>query len=122
MPLVYQGLGYLPQLFHVDYTAGFSKGTLPQIFIDSIAKLTCIELMSVAGDTLHPAGVTNQSFSIDGLSESRGYQNSENTAGAFAGRINQYKKELFGDPQLGTRGLFDEIKLFYQGVNFWVSA
>jgi hypothetical protein len=106
----------------VDYTAGFLKGTLPQIFIDAVSKLACVELMSVISDSVHPVGVTNQSFSIDGMSESRGFQNTGEVSPAFGGRINQYKKELFGNPQLGTQGLLNEIKSYYTGVNFWVSA
>jgi len=122
LPIIYQGLGYLPFLFAVSYTAGFAKGKVPQLFLDAIAKLACIELLSVIGDSVRPAGITSQSLSVDGLSESRGFQNSPEFAPIFSGRISQYKRELFGDPALGKKGLFDEIKGYYRGLNMWVTA
>lgn len=121
LPIIYQGLGYLPNLFWVDYTAGFGTGQLPYIFLDAMAKLACIELLSTIGDAILPAGVTSQSLSIDGMSESRGYQNTPNFAPVFSGRISQYKRELFGDPPM-TKGLFNEIKDYYRGINMMVVA
>lgn len=121
LPIIYQGLGYLPHLFHVDYTSGFEKGTVPTFFLDGIAKLCSIELLSSVGDSVRPVGVTSQSLSIDGMSESRGFMNTPDGAPVFTGRIKQYQKELFGDPQLGTHGILAEIKEFYRGLNMWVT-
>lgn len=121
LPIIYQGLGYLPHLFEVDYTAGFDTGQVPQVFLDAIAKLATMELLSVMGDTVRPAGVTSQSIGIDGLSESQGFQNSNEFAPIFSGRISQYKRELFGDPRLGTMGLFNQIRSYYRGINLWVT-
>jgi len=122
LPIIYQGMGYLPQLFHVKYRAGFEKGTIPQIFLDSIAKLATIELMASVADAILPAGITSQSLGIDGLSESRSFMQNGQLAPVFSGRISQYKKELFGDPSIGKQGLFDEIKSFYRGLNMFVTA
>lgn len=58
LPIIYQGLGYLPQLFNVTYKAGFEKGKVPQLFIDAVAKLAVMGLLSSVGDSVRPAGVT----------------------------------------------------------------
>lgn len=122
LPIIYQGLGYLPHLFRVDYTTGFRKGEIPQVFIDAVCKLACIEILSIMGDSVRPTGVTSQSYGIDGLSESRGFMNSSEFAPVFSGRINQYKRELFGDQRLGTPGLFGLVKSYYRGINMIVTA
>lgn len=122
LPIIYQGLGYLPQLFRVKYTAGFSEGKIPQVFLDAVAKLASIEVLSVMGDTVRPAGVSSQSLGVDGLSESRGFMQSPEYAPIFSGRIAQYQRELFGDPRLGTEGLFNQVKSFYRGINMMVTA
>jgi hypothetical protein len=122
LPIIFQGLGYLPQLFNVTYMAGFEKGKIPQMFIDAIAKLAVIGIYSTVGDSVHVPGVTNQSFSIDGMSESRGFQNNSEFAPAFSGTINQYRRELLGDPRMDTDGLLAQIRSYYRGINFWTTA
>ena len=122
LPIIYQGLGYLPQLFSVTYVAGFESGKVPQIFLDAISKLATIELLSSVGDSVRPTGVSSQSYSIDGVSESRGFVTSPEGVPIFAGRISQYRRELLGDPQYGSQGLLREIRDSYRGVNMVVTA
>jgi hypothetical protein len=122
LPVIYQGLGYLPQLFQVDYVAGFETGNIPTMFLDAVAKLASIELLSSIGDSVRPAGVTSQSLGVDGLSESRGFVTSPDFAPVFSGRISQYRKELFGDPRISLKGILPQIKDFYRGINMWVSG
>jgi hypothetical protein len=117
-----KGLGYLPQLFNVDYRAGFEKGTIPQIFIDAVAKLAVINIFSTIGESVYPTGVSSQSFGIDGMSQSRGYVKGGEFAPIFSGTINQYQRELLGDPRLGTPGLLHDIRNYYRGVNMTVTA
>lgn len=122
LPIIYQGMGYLPQLFEVDYTAGFAKGEVPINVLDAMAKLSSIEMLSVVGDTVVPPGITSQSIGIDGMSQSKGFMNTPQFAPAFSGRISQYKRDLFGDPSLGVRGVLDQIKQYYRGINLWTMA
>lgn len=122
LPIIYQGLGYLPQLFNVDYTAGFDTGKVPQLFLDAISKLATIELLSSVGDSVRPTGVSSQSFGVDGVSESRSFVTSPEGVPIFAGRISQYRRELLGDPQYKSQGLLREIRDTYRGVNMIVTA
>lgn len=115
LPLIYQGLGYLPHLFHVDYTAGLETGEIPLDVMDAIFKLACIELLRVAGDILYPPGTTSLSVGIDGLSQSQGHQNPP-----FRARLDSYKEDLYGDGRT-NRGLLAKIKQFYHGMNMRVS-
>jgi len=122
LPIIYQGLGYLPQLFQVTYRAGFEKGKIPMLFVDALAKLSVIGVLSSVGDSVHPAGVTSQSIGIDGMSQSRGFMNSQEFVPTFSGTISQLQRELFGDPRLGTTGLLREIQNYYRGINCMVVA
>ena len=122
LPILYQGLGYLPQLFQVTYTSGFETGLVPKTVIDAIAKMATIDLLTVVGDTIRPTGITSQSYSIDGMSQSRGFQNSPEFAPVFSGRIAQLQRELYGDPRLGKDGSLDEIRNFHRGMNMWVMS
>jgi hypothetical protein len=114
LPLIYSGLGYLPGLWEVDYTAGFDPAKMPRLIIDVVCKYAVIELLQKMSDLINPLGLQNSSLSVDGLSQSRGYM-----APAFKGRIDSYKADLGmpgpnGEP-LG--GLLREIRNNYMGVN-----
>lgn len=114
LPILYQGMGYLPQLFRVDYTSGFEDGKVPTDILDAICKLACISLLTVAGDTIFPPGVSNISAGIDGLSQGIGIVNNGQLPPVFAGRINSYRTELFGQPPV-MPGQLETIQRFYRG-------
>jgi hypothetical protein len=112
LPLIYSGLGYLPQLWEVDYSSGFDPDAVPRSIIDAIAKLASLELLQVMSDTVAPIGQSSQSLSVDGLSQSRSYQ-----IPAFQARIAAYKADLGlqgGDP--GKGGLLGQIRNNYLGI------
>lgn len=110
LPLLYSGLGYLPQLFRVDYTTGFAAGKVPWDIVDAIAKLACIAMLAVAGETIFPPGVTSISAGIDGLSQGLGISNP-----VFKGRIDMYNLELYGDGRMNP-GSLRLIKDHYRGL------
>lgn len=116
LPLLYQGMGYLPQLFHIDYTTGFADGKIPQDIIDCIFKLASINVLTVQGDTVFPPGVSNISAGIDGLSQGIGIVNNGQLPPVFAGRINSYRTELFGDPRIEMPGQIKLLKDHYRGL------
>lgn len=59
----------LPQMFYVDYIAGYPLGKIPDDVCNVIAKIATIDILGIAGDAVL-AGVASLSTSIDGLSES----------------------------------------------------
>jgi hypothetical protein len=115
LPLLYSGLGYLPQLFRVGYTTGFADGNLPTDIVDAIAKLATISLLSVLGATVFPPGVTNISAGIDGLSQGVGIMNNGQTPPIFSGLITSYRTELYGSPGMGMRGQLRLLQDHYRG-------
>lgn len=122
LPLIYAGMGYLPQLFHVDYTSGFAEGMVPLDIVDAICKLAVIQMLAVAGDTVFPPGVTNISAGIDGVSQGIGILNNGQLPPVFAGRISTYRAELYGratGPE--GEGVLDQLRSQYKGLNLRVA-
>ena len=82
LPLIYAGIGYLPQLWEVDYISGFDAGSVPRIIVDAICKLAVIAIATIASDLIHPLrayvaeciggrAVAEQITSDSGFQESR---------------------------------------------------
>lgn len=107
LPLVYGTLGWLPQLWSVDYTSGLDPDNIPLIFIQAIAKLAALNIFTVLSNLVHPIGVVSQSLAVDGLSQSRGY-----VLPAFRAIIDGYRADLYGPSGLGG-GLIDQIRSTY---------
>jgi hypothetical protein len=82
----------LPQMFYVDYTAGYAEGAIPAFTRDIIAKIATVEVLGVAGDAIL-AGYASGSTSIDGLSESYSTTASA-TSATYGAHILQYQKEI----------------------------
>jgi len=119
LPLIYQGIGYLPNLFHIDYTAGFENGHIPADVLDAICKLATIDILGIAGETIFPPGTTSISAGIDGLSQGLGIMNNGQFPGVFAGKINLYRKELYGE-RTQVEGVLARIRDQYKGLSLTV--
>jgi len=109
LPAIYSGMAYLPQLFHVEYTAGFGRGQLPRDIADIIGKLAACGPFNIFGDLIAGAGIANLSLSLDGLSQSIGTTASATNAG-FGARIIQYLKEI--------KQAIPLLRRYYKGVRF----
>lgn len=120
LPVLYSGMGYLPQLFRVNYTTGFDDGKIPWDIIDAIAKLAVIQMLTIVGDTVYPPGVTSVSVSTDGISQSMGLVNNGQLPPVFAGRIQSYRNELYGDPRIGMPGQLNLIAQHFRGIQMQV--
>lgn len=94
--------GNLPQMFEVDYTAGYAAHAIPEAIRNAVAKIASIDVLGVAGDAVL-AGVASQSTSIDGVSESYSTTASATNA-TYGAHINQYQKEVDAlfDPKQGA--------------------
>jgi hypothetical protein len=110
LPLLNGALSWLPQLFHVTYTAGFDTGKIPDAVNDAIGLRAGIHVMSAAGSTVIESGIQSKSTSIDGLSQSAAAMVGQ--FGPYSGRINEYQKRL--------DDLLDTITQEYKGVRLTV--
>jgi hypothetical protein len=115
LPLMFAGMGYLPQLFRISYTAGFEDGKIPMDLVDAVSKLAAVNVLSQLGQTIFPPGVTSVSSSIDGLSQSVGIMNNGQLPPVFSGLISSYRTELWGDGRSMT-GLLKDITDHYRGL------
>lgn len=86
------GSDFIPNYWHIEYCTGWKSGEIPKDILNVIGKLASIQLLAIAGDLIFGAGISNQSISIDGISQT--YSTTKSSKGAFGGRIEQYAKEI----------------------------
>lgn len=94
----------VPQMWYIDYIAGFPKGRVPADIRNIVAKLAAVDTLGIGGEALKP-GITSMSTSIDGLSESTSYTVSANST-LYSAHIKQYKDEItefFDETKSGAR-------------------
>jgi hypothetical protein len=103
LPFIFAGLSYLPQLWEVDYVAGFRVDAIPRVIITAVCKLACIEIFTIFSDLVGPLGVASSSLGIDGMSQSIARQ-----LPAFKARIDRYLVDLgLPGPGLGVDPKYD---------------
>lgn len=107
LPLLASGRDWIPDLFSIDYTAGFAEGELDMVLRELIGKKASYGPLNVAGDLLGGAGIASQSIGIDGLSQSFSTTSSATNAG-YGARLLQYTNEI--KEQLPT------LKRYHKGI------
>jgi hypothetical protein len=107
LPSVYNGLQYLPQLFQLQYTAGFEEGKVPRNIVDLIGMFASLGPFNIFGDLIVGAGIANVSLSMDGLSQNIGSTASATNAG-YGARIIQYTKQIKEQVPL--------LRRYYKGI------
>ena len=112
LPAVYNGMAYLPQLFHVDYTAGFEEGKVPRDLLDAIGMFASMGPLSIFGDLLGGAGIASSSISLDGLSQSINTTSSAENSG-YSARVDRYEKML--------RKQMPLLRSYFKGIRFTVA-
>jgi len=93
LPFIYGRHRHIPDVFRVDYTAGFATGEVPDIIRDAVGKIASFGPLNIAGDLLGGAGIASQTVSIDGLSQTYNTTSSATNAG-YGARLLQYSKEI----------------------------
>lgn len=100
---------FLPNYWSITYLTGYSK--IPGDLLDFVGKLASIPLLAMLGDLLIAPGVSSQSLSFDGLSQSVSTTKSASTS-AYSARMKQYTDELkYNLPTLINN---------YKGISFTV--
>lgn len=92
----------LPQMFYVDYTAGYAPYKIPADIRDVVAKMCTINVLGMAGDAVM-VGISSISTGLDGLSESTSLTASAEFS-TYGAHIAQFKKEVdaFFSPKGGS--------------------
>lgn len=107
LPLLASGRDWIPDLFSIDYTAGFPEGEVPMDLRELIGKKAAYGPLNVAGDLLGGAGIASASVSIDGLSTSYNTTSSSTSSG-YGARLLQYRQEI--QEQLKS------LRTYYKGI------
>lgn len=105
LPAIYNGMHHLPDLFSVDYEAGFEK--VPSDLLDLIGMMASLGPFNIFGDLIVGAGIASLSVSIDGLSENIGTTSSATNAG-YGARIKQYLEQI--------KKQVPNLRRFYKGI------
>lgn len=91
LPSIYNGMSHLPDLFHVNYTAGFER--IPENILDLIGMFASIGPFNIFGDLITGAGIGSVSLGMDGLSQSVTTTQSA-MYGGYGSRTLQYAKQI----------------------------
>jgi hypothetical protein len=108
LPLLAQGRDMIPDMFRIQYTAGWADGEVPNDIRHCIGMLAAILPLDVAGDLISGAGVASSSISMDGLSQSISTTSSAENAGYSARITHRYLPEL--------KERLKEMKRYYRGI------
>jgi len=111
-PYLWNDRRLVPDVFRVDYSAGFASGQVPNNIKDIIGKKACFGPLNIAGDLLGGAGIASQSLSIDGLSQSFNTTSSATNAG-YGARLLQYKGEIKEE--------IERLRRYWNGFKFSVA-
>ena len=106
-----RSLNLVPNYWTASYITGFAPGNLPPEVVDVVGKLAAVQMLAIFGDLILPPGLSGQSLSIDGLSQSLNTPISGQN-GAFGGRIKQYTQDIVTTLQ--------RLRNMYIGINFAV--
>lgn len=93
LPLVFGGADFIPDLWRVEYFAGFELGKVPPVIKEVVGMYAALGGLNLAGDLLAGAGVASKSLSIDGLSSSVSTTSSPEFSG-YGSRILEYTRAL----------------------------
>lgn len=100
----------VPNYWYLEYVTGFCK--VPYDLLNLIGMLAAINVFHIMGDLILGAGLSNQSLSIDGLSQSF------STNSGYSSRIKGYIEAINGSSN--QQGLKDRVYNYYKG--FTVSS
>jgi hypothetical protein len=96
---------FIPNYWHVTYVTGFE--VVPALISDVVAKLALMAILAVLGDTTYQPGISSQSVSIDGLSQSTS-TTASSQGGIYAGRIKLHADEV--------RATLLDLRAIYKGL------
>lgn len=94
-----------PQLFEIEYIAGFEQDKIPYIINQLIGMYAAILLLISLGTSTLGVGISGASITLDGLSQSTNLFN--NPKGLYGARIQAYQDQI--------NAMLDEIKRYYTG-------
>lgn len=111
LTFVWRGWDWMPNLWRINYTAGFASGQVPNDIIAVIGKMACYYPLNIAGDLVGGVAIASKSIGVDGLSQSINTTSSPENAG-YSARLRQYERELKVE--------IPRLQAYYKGVRMAV--
>lgn len=110
LAFVWKGWDWMPNLWIIDYWAGFppadhtyissqaeaqqpTQTGVPNDIIAVLGKMACFYPLNIAGDLVGGVAIASKSIGMDGLSQSINTTSSAENAG-YSARLRQYEREL----------------------------
>ena len=93
LPVIFGVKHSWPQLFHIEYSAGFEQDKIPAMLNRLIGVYAAISSLAILGELPLGQGISSTSISLDGLSQSVSSVKGATTSGVYNGRITLYAKE-----------------------------
>ncbi len=90
---VWRGWEFMPNLWRINYTAGFPCGQVPYDLVGIVARMAAFYPLNIAGDLVGGIAIASKSIGIDGLSQNINTTSSAENAG-YSARLRQYEREL----------------------------
>lgn len=100
-----------PHFFHLEYTAGFEQDKVPKSVNMAIGLISSIYILSVLGNLILAPGISSESISLDGLSQSTSKEGGGK--GPFGSTIDMYKEMLWGNKNSGIPGIINNLRKMY---------
>lgn len=114
-PELFRRQGHVPDLWLVEYEAGFKDGKVPVLINHAIGLLASIQAYSIAGNLVLGAGIAGTSLSLDGLSQSiQTTQSAENSA--YSATRKEYADLLFGKRVSDPNSIITILRNKYRGT------
>lgn len=88
-----QRFNNIPDYWDFQYITGFDLEELPMDLLNLIGKMACFGPLNIAGDLILGAGISSQSLSVDGLSQSISSTASATSSG-YNARLLSYQREI----------------------------
>lgn len=107
LPISFTRYSMVPNYWKIKYITGFSPENVDSLILQAVGKISAIDLLGIASNSIIGPGLTGTSLSIDGLSQSIQTAKSS-SSGAFAPQITQYTQDL--------EQIIKILKSYYKGL------
>lgn len=94
LPLLFGLRDQWPHLFRIKYKAGFCPDQIPTVINEMIGMQAAIRIFEIMGDLVIKPGISGESVGLDGASVSKQTGGTSAPGGAFAGRVETYRRQL----------------------------
>ena len=119
MPMVLGTGANIPNLWRVEYIAGFHNTDVPFMLLDAVMKAAAINCYTRLSELMRPPGVKSMSLETEGVKRTYAFEATKGVASVFSSSIAAYREDLYGSSDMPSSthvgGLLQQIKDKYQG-------